>query len=106
MADLTCSVNTCASHNGGYCCRRAIEIHGPGAAMKDETFCGSFLPRAEGEATNSVSSCHPNPTMEVHCTAGRYAYNEGGRCTAENVGISGGSADVMQETLCDSFVLR
>ena len=37
MAGLTCSVNTCANHNGGYCCRNSIKVDGPSAVMKDQT---------------------------------------------------------------------
>ena len=48
MAELTCSVNTCASHNGGYCCRNSIKIDGHSAVMKDQTFCGSFQQKTGG----------------------------------------------------------
>ena len=68
MADLTCSVNTCASHNGGYCCRRAIEIHGPGAAMKDETFCW-LLPapgRGRGDQFRFQLSPEPDDGSTLH----------------------------------------
>ena len=50
MAELTCSVNTCASHNGGYCCRNSIKIDGHSAVMKDQTFCGSFQQKTGGAA--------------------------------------------------------
>ena len=91
MAELTCSVNTCASHNGGYCCRNSIKIDGHSAVMKDQTFCGSFQQKTGG-AVNAACGSTPNPHMEIRCS--------------ENVTVSGGSVTEMTETICDSFEAR
>ena len=95
MAELTCSVNTCASHNGGYCCRNSIKIDGHSAVMKDQTFCGSFQQKTGG-AVNAACGSTPS-----HC-----AHNQCGHCSAENVTVSGGSVTEMTETICDSFEAR
>lgn len=84
MAELTCSVNTCASHNGGYCCRNSIKIDGHSAVMKDQTFCGSFQQKTGG-AVNAACGSTPNPHMEIRCSASHCAHNQGGHCSAENV---------------------
>ena len=105
MAGLTCSVNTCANHNGGYCCRNNIKVEGPSAVMKDQTFCSSFQERMEG-AVNSTCGSAPNPHMEIRCSASRCAYNQNGHCSADHVTVSGGSAEGMTETICDSFEAR
>ena len=105
MAELTCSVNTCASHSGGYCCRHGIEIDGRNAVMKDDTCCRSFQKKDSG-AMNAACGSSPNPHMEIRCTAGHCTHNSNGRCTAEAVGVSGGSVTEMSETICDSFEAR
>ena len=88
MAGLTCSVNTCANHNSGYCCRNNIKVEGPSAVMKDQTFCSSFQERMEG-AVNSTCGSTPNPHMEIRCSASRCAYNQNGHCSADHVTVSG-----------------
>ena len=105
MAELTCSVNTCASHNGGYCCRNSIKIDGHSAVMKDQTFCGSFQQKTGG-AVNAACGSTPNRHMEIRCSASHCAHNQGGHCSAENVTVSGGSVTEMTETICDSFEAR
>ena len=89
MAELTCSVNTCASHNGGYCCRNSIKIDGHSAVMKDQTFCGSFQEKTGG-VVNAACGSTPNPHMEIRCSASH----------------CGGSVTEMTETICDSFEAR
>ena len=105
MAELTCSVNTCASHNDGYCCRNSIKIDGRSAMMKDQTFCGSFQEKNSG-AVNAACGSTPNPHMEIRCSASHCTHNQSGHCSAENVTVSGGSATVMTDTTCDSFEAR
>lgn len=67
MAELTCSVNTCASHNGGYCCRNSIKIDGHSAVMKDQTFCGSFPAENRRRCQRSLrqhpQSAHGDPLL-------------------------------------------
>ena len=105
MTGLTCSVNTCINHCGGYCSLHSVKVGGHQAAMKDETYCGSFAQREEG-SSNSAASCTPNPHMTVKCSAQNCAHYKNGRCGAEDIIVSGGSAAAMQETLCDTFTAR
>ena len=102
---LTCTVNTCINHCDGYCSLHSINVGGHQAMMKDETFCRSFAQRPEG-TQNSTNFCAANPHMSIKCSVEGCAYYKNGRCKAENVIVSGGSADAMQDTLCDTFTMR
>lgn len=105
MPVLDCSVKSCYYNKESKCCLDGIHVEGHQANQSSMTACGSFRPMMKDQYTDACK-CETNPTRDanVRCEAVKCMFNEGDRCKASHIGITGGDAKDMRETECASFV--
>ena len=104
MTELKCMAESCVYNEEKYCCKGDILVEGQNATEKKQTCCGSFKPRGEGSARNSLE--HPSHNIEIDCEAKNCCYNEDCKCSAPTVGIGGEKACTCGETECCTFTKR
>lgn len=97
--NLKCNATNCA-HNESYECRAgAIEVGGRQAVITSETYCSSFIDRANNGFTN-CQDCGCTKPQNIKCEARNCKYNENLYCIAENVIINENDAS------CKTFVQK
>jgi hypothetical protein len=104
MVCLECNAKNCVHNTDNCCCKNEIQVAGDHACRRDETCCESFDERRGDRFTNKVEQ--PAHVIDVKCTATNCIYNEGSKCNANHISISGSSADRMDETKCASFEMN
>lgn len=101
MPYLDCVVTNCLYNEDKCCCKSDILVEGKDAHTTEQTCCGSYAKRREGEAT-SAAKCVDKET-DVCCEACKCVFNDNRKCTAEHIGIAGSQACHCKETECASF---
>lgn len=101
MTQLKCSAQTCMYNEDRYCCKGEILVEGRDAKESGSTYCASFRERGEGRMSNSM--VHPTKNVDVDCEAVSCVFNEGCKCSANEIGIGGSHACQCQDTECASF---
>lgn len=100
MTFLDCSVTGCVYNEDRCCCKGDIKVEGSDAKRNEETCCGSFKERRGG---GSNAEGRISKLVDVACEACNCEFNEHKKCSAEHIGIAGGSACTCGETECASF---
>lgn len=103
MTDLNCNATTCMHNTGNLCSRGAIHVGGKSAKSTEQTCCNSFAERQSG-FENSIEAA--TETVDIACKADTCSYNDGGRCFAEHVDVSGFTARETEDTNCSTFIRR
>lgn len=103
MADLKCTVETCAYNKECLCSKGDIMVGGKNAKDCEETCCESFAQRRADNDSYTSSLNHPTRTISIDCEATRCMYNNNYKCVAEHVDIRGGDACECRETACATF---
>lgn len=104
MPTLNCSVTNCAYNSSQHCCLAEIDVTGVvSASTTEETFCASFIQRAEGETSNASNQCYADPHTNIHCEADSCMYNMGHNCTADAIEVAGQGASNRDQTECTTF---
>ncbi|WP_232463400.1 DUF1540 domain-containing protein [Tumebacillus avium] len=125
MTRVVCSVNTCTHYMAGdLCSARNIDImheeEGRMSAIADQTMCKTFHDAAGitsylGSADNinitgtlmelTMPGHHLDPSID--CTVASCVYwDEGRRCTAKAIEVTGMQANECQDTNCRTFERR
>ncbi len=104
MTDLTCSAECCIHNSDRCCCKGDILVEGARATCCSDTCCASFDERAEGCAVNKYET--PSRALNVSCEAVSCVFNEGKKCTAEEISIAGHQAKNPEQTECASYQSR
>ena len=101
MTKLDCNVTSCMHNADNCCCKNQIMVDGQAAKEAYETCCGSFDENKGGAFTNLFKT--PEKKLDVGCEAVNCSYNQGRKCSAEHIGISGHGASQASLTQCSSF---
>lgn len=101
MPRLSCSAQSCIHNNSNFCCRGEIDVAGNGAETSEGTCCSSFY-EDTGNARDAMEQT-PTEYMNVQCQAQNCTHNEGCKCHAESIDVSGYGAGCSDETCCSSF---
>lgn len=102
MPELRCTVQTCAHNQNYYCDLDKIEVGGSSAKNAEETCCGSFKERKDGNSySNSMKEA--SPTSAIDCKATDCVYNEKCHCHAGKISVEGGDACQCEQTECATF---
>ena len=104
MPSLRCDVTTCLHNSDKCCCKNTILVGGESASSPENTCCSSFDEAKEFGGRNEFES--KNLALAVDCEAIKCRFNEGNKCKAKHITISGGKAGDARETLCASFEER
>ena len=104
MTDLTCSAEGCIHNSDRYCCKGDILVDGAQAKCCSDTCCASFDERTESSAVNKYET--PSRALSVSCEAVSCVFNEGRKCTAEEISIAGHQAKNAEQTECASYQSR
>ena len=99
-SNLNCLVSNCAYNKTGYCYASHIKVEGFEATVTPETYCESFINKAEANFTNSVSDDTLTNTQSISCSAKNCTYNFYGGCNADHVLIS------TRDSKCDTFRIK
>jgi len=104
MTQLQCEVMNCANNKDSLCCKPTIQVNGPCACGAEQTCCSSFLD-ATNSAQNSTGYSMPNTSLEVGCDANNCVYNNGEKCSADQISVSAedDNPDTPSKTQCASF---
>lgn len=99
MANLQCSVSSCAHNDtNGYCCKQSINVRGVNAKSSSNTRCNSFAERTSSYS-NCVNNSNSNYLLDINCTAKNCIHNNANSCFAPNVSIDNSD----KGTECTSF---
>ena len=104
MANLYCSVVSCAFNSNNSCKRDNITVGGHEACKPSETACRSFSPK--GTNTLEMSCCGAEKQTKVACDAVKCKFNVDKNCHAKHIGIAGKHAVTNGETECGSFEMK
>lgn len=99
-SNLNCLVSNCAYNKTGYCYASHIKVEGFEATVTPETYCESFINKAEANFTSSVSDSTLTNSQNISCSAKNCTYNIQGACNAHHVLIN------MKNAVCDTFRLK
>lgn len=99
-SNLNCLVSNCAYNKTGYCYASHIKIEGFEATVTPETYCESFISKAEANFTSNVSDSTLTHTQNISCSAKNCTYNVQGACNANHVLVN------MRNAVCDTFRLK
>ena len=105
MTKLECMVVNCAYNNNKMCKRENITVGGHEAHKASETACKSFSPKGTN-TLNSVSNSTAEKATNVACDAVTCKYNQGKKCTADQIAIAGVHAVTNGETECGTFTCK
>lgn len=101
MPKLRCSAQNCMHNSNECCCRGEIEVAGESAGNSEETCCSNFY-EDMGNARDAMDQ-EPTEFMEVQCRAENCTHNEGCKCHADSIDVSGYGACKCDDTCCSSF---
>ena len=104
MSYLVCSAETCVHNNDRFCCKGTILVDGAQAKKPSETSCSSFDERVQCGCKNQYET--PSRALNVECEAVSCVYNEGRKCTADEISIAGHNAKVADQTECATYQSR
>lgn len=117
MNKLNCKATKCVNNNSGLCNATNIDIIGDYAHHSSDTHCYTFRENTVksalsnlsnvnffGEIKQMFSSGNSGIAPEVMCSARECYHNNGGRCSANNIMISGDGSRSMDGTYCETFV--
>ena len=99
-SNLNCLVSSCAYNKTGYCHASHIKIEGYEATVTPETYCESFINKAEANFTSDVSNDSLTTTQNISCAAKNCTYNIQGACNASHVLIN------LKNAVCDTFRMK
>lgn len=102
MPELKCSVVTCAHNSKNYCELDSIEVIGSSATSAKQTSCGSFTER-KGDCCCNAAKADASAMSTVNCQATGCQYNNGCKCHAGKVSVTGKDACRTEETECTTF---
>ena len=103
MANLDCTVGTCAYNKTQSCCKGDIMVAGKEANQCDDTCCDSFTQRRVEDSFIDALDQNPSRTISIDCEVGKCIYNSSYKCFADHVDIKGGNAEANAETACGTF---
>ncbi|MBD7910481.1 MULTISPECIES: DUF1540 domain-containing protein [Clostridium] len=102
MDRIECSVTSCSHNKGHVCYSNRVNIGGKSAEKEGQTCCGSFLNRVlYSDLTNNTNSQGSCDTLV--CFVKSCRYNENTLCDLKQIHVGGNSAEIYDETLCESF---
>lgn len=100
MPKLNCGVNNCAYNAENYCSLNNVKVDGSDHTQHTEgTCCNSFV--EDNGAHNSTAV--PASYSEIDCEATNCTHNEGCKCCADSIQVSGNGAYNSRDTECSTF---
>lgn len=102
MERISCSVEKCSHNKDSVCYANRVNIGGRSVYSNTETCCGSFLNNLlYSDLTNNVNGGGSCDT--IVCFVETCKHNCNTLCELNNIEVGGMSAEVYQETICNSF---
>jgi hypothetical protein len=102
MNRIECSATNCSHNKKSICYADRVNIGGKSAEKDIQTCCGSFLNRLlYSDLTsnfNGEGSCDTLVCFVKSC-----GHNENNLCELNQIQVKGSSAEIYDETLCESF---
>lgn len=102
MSKISCDVCSCSHNKENKCYSNRVNIGGKSADKDMQTCCGSFLNNLlYGELTNNVNSGGLCDCLVCYVDTCKHNCNH--LCDLEEIHVHGPSANLYEETNCDSF---
>ena len=90
MPKLKCQVEQCIYNYDWLCAKNYIDVDGPTAKCKDQTYCKSYQckdPNSTNFEFATLGGLTPNIKTEVYCDVENCVFEKGQRCYADRIEI-------------------
>jgi len=103
MPEVNCNVNNCSHNKDAICFANSVNVAGGRAKESDNTCCASFLNGDNYGTLTSNTNDYGSQCMDVVCNVQSCSYYNNKYCTADSINVSGGRANIYEETNCSTF---
>ncbi|MDS0527379.1 DUF1540 domain-containing protein [Clostridium sp. SHJSY1] len=102
MSRIQCDATKCSHNNNSACYANRVNIGGNAAQQDTQTCCGSFLNKLlYSDLTNNTNCQGPCDTLV--CFVKGCQHNENTLCNLNQISVGRNTAEIYDETLCESF---